>query len=59
MAAAGTPATPSRDAGHILSVAAGVVIVALAVLAPLALLALLAWLAHRAWLRGRRERALG
>ena len=48
-----------RDAGQILSVAAGVVIVALAVLAPLALLALLAWLAHRVWLRGRRERALG
>jgi Domain of unknown function (DUF4349) len=48
-----------HEAGHILSVAAGVVIVALAVLAPLALLALLAWLAHRAWLRGRRERALG
>ncbi len=47
-----------RDAGHILSVAAGVLIVALAVLAPLALLVLLAWLAHRAWLRGRRERAL-
>lgn len=48
-----------HDAGRILSVAAGVVIVGLAALAPLALLALLAWLAHRAWLRGRRERALG
>lgn len=48
-----------HDAGHILSVAAGVVIVGLAVLAPVALLALLAWLAHRVWLRGRRERALG
>jgi hypothetical protein len=48
-----------HDAAHILSVAAGVVIVALAVLAPLALIVLLAWLAYRAWLRGRRERALG
>ncbi len=47
-----------RDAGQILSVAAGVAIVALAVLAPLTLLALLAWLAHRVWLRSRRERAL-
>ena len=47
------------EAGHILSVAAGVVIVALAVIAPLALIVLLVWLAQRAWLRGRRERALG
>ncbi|HVO54798.1 MAG TPA: DUF4349 domain-containing protein [Solirubrobacterales bacterium] len=47
-----------HDAGHILSVAAGVVIVTAAVLAPIALLVLLALLAQRAWIRGRRERAL-
>ncbi len=47
-----------RDAGRILSVAAGVTLVGLAVLAPLALLALLAWLARRTWLRQSRERAL-
>jgi hypothetical protein len=46
------------DAGHLLSVAAGVTIVGLAVLAPLLLLALLAWLAGRAWTRRARERAL-
>lgn len=47
-----------HDAGHILGIAAGVTVVALAVIAPLALLFLLAWLAHRLWLRARRERAL-
>jgi Domain of unknown function (DUF4349) len=46
------------DAGHLLSVAAGVTIVGLAVLAPLLLLALLAWLAGRTWARRARERAL-
>lgn len=46
------------DAGHLLSVAAGVTIVALAVLAPLLLLLVLAWLAGRAWTRRARERAL-
>lgn len=46
------------DAGHLLSVAAGVTIVGLAVLAPLLLLALLAWLAGRTWTRRARERAL-
>jgi hypothetical protein len=46
------------DAGHILGVAAGVTLVALAVIAPIALILLLAWLAHRLWLRTRRERAL-
>jgi hypothetical protein len=46
------------DAGHLLSVAAGVTIVVLAVLSPLLLLALLAWLAGRAWTRRARERAL-
>jgi hypothetical protein len=47
-----------HDAGHILGIAAGVTVVALAVVAPLALILLLAWLAHRLWLRSRRERAL-
>jgi hypothetical protein len=47
------------DAGHILAIAAGVIIVGLAVAVPLALIVLLAWLANRAWIRHRRERALG
>ena len=46
------------DAGRILAVAAGVIVVGLAVLAPIALLALLAWLGRRAWVRAGRERAL-
>jgi hypothetical protein len=53
-----TIADALRDAGRVLSVAAGVTLVGLAVLAPLALLALLAWLARRAWIRQSRERAL-
>jgi hypothetical protein len=48
-----------HDAGHILAVAAGVLLVSLAVLAPFVLIALLAWLASRLWLRRARERALG
>ncbi len=56
---AGASATPSHDAGHILTIAAGVTIVGLAILAPLALIALLAWLANRAGVRRARERALG
>jgi hypothetical protein len=47
-----------HDAGHILGIAAGVTVIALAVIVPLALIGLLAWLAHRLWLRSRRERAL-
>lgn len=47
-----------HDAGHLLAVAAGVAIVALAVLAPLALVLFLVWLAGRAWTRRGRERAL-
>ncbi len=47
-----------NDAGHILAVASGVVLVGLAILVPPLLIALLAWLAHRGWLRWRRERAL-
>ncbi len=46
------------DAGRILAVAAGVVLLGLALVAPVALLALLAWLAHRTWLRRARKRAL-
>lgn len=46
------------SAGHILTVAAGVMLVGLAVLGPVLILALIAWLAHGAWLRLRRERAL-
>lgn len=47
-----------HDAGHILGIAAGIVLVGLAVLAPIALLALLAWLATRAWIRRARQRTL-
>jgi Domain of unknown function (DUF4349) len=47
-----------HDAGHILAIAAGVTIVALAILGPLALIALLIWLANRARIRRGRERAL-
>lgn len=47
-----------RDAGHILGIAAGVILVGLAVLSPFALLCLLAWLAFLAWRRGQRGRAL-
>ncbi len=46
------------DAGRILAVAAGVILVGLAVLAPIALIALLVWLGRRAWVRTGRERAL-
>jgi Domain of unknown function (DUF4349) len=46
------------DAGHILTIAAGVTIVGLAIVGPLALLALLAWLANRGRIRRSRRRAL-
>jgi hypothetical protein len=46
------------DAGHILAVAAGVVLVGLAILVPPILIGLLVWLAHRGWVRRRREGAL-
>jgi hypothetical protein len=48
-----------HDAGHVLTVAAAVTLIALAILGPVALIALLAWLTHRAWLRRERRRALG
>lgn len=47
-----------HDAGHVLTVAAAVTLVALAVLGPIALIAFLAWLAHRAWIRRERRRVL-
>jgi hypothetical protein len=46
------------DAGRVLTIAAGVVIVGLAVVGPLALIAFLVWLTNRARLRRSRERAL-
>jgi hypothetical protein len=48
-----------HDAGHILTVAAGVLLIALAILAPIALIALLLWSANRFRIRRLRERALG
>lgn len=45
-------------AGHILTVVAAVLLIALAVLGPIALIALLAWLTHRAWVRRERRRVL-
>jgi Domain of unknown function (DUF4349) len=47
-----------HDAGRVLAVTAGVLLVTAAVLGPLALLAVLAWAASRALLRWRRERSL-
>jgi hypothetical protein len=46
------------DAGHVLTVAAAVTLIALAVLGPVALITFLAWLTHRAWLRRERRRVL-
>ncbi|HEV2859017.1 MAG TPA: DUF4349 domain-containing protein [Solirubrobacterales bacterium] len=46
------------DAGHVLTVAAAVTLIALAVLGPIALLAFLAWLTHRVWVRRERRRVL-
>jgi hypothetical protein len=53
-----TPGDALRDAGRILEVVAGVLLVALAILVPLALLAIPAWLATRHAGQRRRERAL-
>jgi hypothetical protein len=58
-AGAWTPGDAVDDAGRILEVAAGVVVVTAAALAPFALLGLLAALARRAVRRRRREAALG
>jgi hypothetical protein len=48
-----------HDAGHVLTVAAAVTLIALAILGPIGLIALLAWLTHRTWIRRERRRALG
>jgi uncharacterized protein DUF4349 len=48
-----------HDAGHILTIAAGVLLIALAVLAPIALILLALWLANRFRVRRLRERTLG
>ncbi|HEX5609445.1 MAG TPA: DUF4349 domain-containing protein [Solirubrobacterales bacterium] len=53
------PGDALGDAGHILGIAAGVTLIALAVLGPIAMIVLLAWLAHRTIVRRSRERALG
>lgn len=48
-----------HDAGHILTIAAGVTLIGLAVLGPIALIALAFWLANRIRIRRLRERTLG
>jgi Domain of unknown function (DUF4349) len=48
-----------HDAGHILTIIAGVLLIALAILAPIALIALLLWSLNRFRVRRLRERALG
>jgi hypothetical protein len=47
-----------HDAGHVLTIAAGVFLIGLAVLAPFALFALLFWAANRVRVRRLRERTL-
>jgi hypothetical protein len=48
-----------HDAGQVLAIAAGVVLIGLSVLAPFALIALLLWAANRFRIRRLRERTLG
>jgi hypothetical protein len=48
-----------HDAGHILTIAAGVALIGLAVLGPIALILLAFWLANRFRVRRLRERTLG
>jgi hypothetical protein len=48
-----------HDAGHILTIAAGVTLIGLAILGPIALIALAFWLANRFRIRRLRERTLG
>ena len=48
-----------HDAGHILTIAAGVALIGLAILGPIALIALAFWLANRFRVRRLRERTLG
>ncbi|MDR9369580.1 DUF4349 domain-containing protein, partial [Conexibacter sp. JD483] len=53
-----TPGSALGDAGRVLAVTAGVIVIAAAALVPVALLALLAWPLARASRRRRREQAL-
>jgi hypothetical protein len=53
-----TPADALKDAGRVLEVIAGVLVIGLAILLPLAILAALAAYANRGLTRRRRERAL-
>jgi hypothetical protein len=48
-----------HDAGHILTIVAGVALIGLAILAPFALIALILWSLNRFRVRRLRERALG
>lgn len=48
-----------HSAGHILTIAAGVILIGLAILAPFALLGLIFWVGNRFRVRRLRERALG
>ncbi|OJU82347.1 MAG: hypothetical protein BGO11_22100 [Solirubrobacterales bacterium 70-9] len=48
-----------HDAGHYLTIAAGVAVIGLAILAPFALIALIFWAGNRFRLRRLRERTLG
>jgi hypothetical protein len=48
-----------HDAGHILTIAAGVLLIGLAILGPIALILLAIWLANRFRVRRLRERTLG
>jgi hypothetical protein len=48
-----------HSAGHILTIAAGVILIGLALLAPIALIALVFWVGNRFRVRRLRERALG
>jgi Domain of unknown function (DUF4349) len=48
-----------HDAGHILTIAAGIVLIGLAVLVPIAAIALLIWAGNRFRVRRLRERTLG
>ncbi len=54
-----TPGDALKDAGRVLEVIAGVLVIALAIALPLAILVVLATLAGRLTRRRRRERALG
>jgi hypothetical protein len=48
-----------HDAGHVLTVTAGVFVIGLAILAPFALIGLIFWAGNRIRVRRLRERTLG